>query len=159
MARRANPALIGAFVVGALTLAVSGLVVFGGGRVFRNTKPLVAYFEESVKGLSIGAPVTFQGAKVGSVTDVRVVVDPETLTISTPVFCEVDAARLTEVGGGPLALRADTTRTKELIKRGLRAQLEMQSLVTGQVGIALAFRPDTPLRLTGLTPDYLEMPT
>jgi len=159
MARRANPALIGAFVVGALTLAVSGLVVFGGGRVFRSTKPLVAYFEESVKGVSIGAPVTFQGVKVGSVTDVRVVVEPQKLTISTPVFFEIDAARLTDVSGKTLALRAGPSGVNELIKRGLRAELEMQSFVTGQVGIALAFHPDTPARLTGLTEDHLEMPT
>src|SRR5204862_514948 len=79
MARRANPTLIGAFVVGGLTLAVVGLVVFGGGRFFRLTKPAVAYFEGSVKGVAIGAPVTFQGAKIGSITDVRVVLDTETL--------------------------------------------------------------------------------
>lgn len=95
MAKRANPALIGGFVVGAVTLAVVGLVLFGGGKFFRQTRTLVAYFEESVKGVSIGAPVTFQGVKVGAVTDVKVVIDPKTLTITTPVFFEIDAARLT----------------------------------------------------------------
>src|SRR5947199_9901824 len=84
MARRANPPLIGAFVVGGLTLAVVGLVVFGGGRFFRLTKPAVAYFEGSVKGVAIGAPVTFQGAKIGSITDVRCVLDTKSLKITTP---------------------------------------------------------------------------
>jgi paraquat-inducible protein B len=160
MARRANPALIGGFVVGAVTLAVVGLVVLGGGRFFRQTRPLVAYFEGSVKGVSIGAPVTFRGAKVGSVTGVRVVVDIQTGIIVTPVFFEIDASRLTEASGRKFAFREDATHTNRLFNRGLRAQLEAQSFVTGQVGIALDFLPDTPLRLTGRFEEgYLEVPT
>jgi paraquat-inducible protein B len=159
MARRANPAVIGAFVVGALTLAVAGLVVFGGGRFFRLIKPAVAYFEGSVKGVAIGAPVTFQGAKIGAVTDVRVVVDAKSLKISTPVFFEIDASRLTETSGQKITFRQDAASFKLLVDRGLRAQLETQSFVTGQVGIALEFHPGTPVRLTGLSPEYTEMPT
>ena len=159
MPRRANPSLIGGFVVGAVFLAVVGLVLFGGGRFFRQVKPLVAYFEESVKGVSIGAPVTFQGAKIGTVTDVRVVIDPVTMGIVTPVFFEIDAGRLTESSGGRFSFREDSTKTKALIQRGLRATLETQSLVTGQVGIALEFHPETPVRLTGLSKDHQEMPT
>jgi paraquat-inducible protein B len=160
MARRANPALIGGFVVGAVTLAVVGLVVLGGGRFFRQTRPLVAYFEGSVKGVSVGAPVTFRGAKVGSVTDVRVVIDPQTGIIVTPVFFEIDAARLTDVSGGKFTFREDGAQTNRLFNRGLRAELEAQSFVTGQVGIALDFLPDTPLRLTGrYEAGYLEVPT
>jgi paraquat-inducible protein B len=151
--------VIGAFVVGAVALAVAGLVIFGGGRFFRQTKPLVAYFEESVKGVSIGAPVTFQGVKVGTVTDVRVVVDPESMTVATPVFFEIEAAHLTDVSGKGVVLRGDASGITELIKRGLRAQLEMQSLVTGQVGIGLAFHPGAPLRFSGPSTDYVEMPT
>jgi len=159
MPRRANPALIGGFVIGAVALAVAGLVVFGGGRFFRQTKALVAYFEGSVKGVSIGAPVTFQGAKVGTVTDVRVVIDPATLKITTPVFFEIDASRLTEASGATFSFRQDSTKTRLLIQRGLRARLESQSFVTGQVGVALAFLPETPIKLTGLSKDHVEMPT
>ena len=77
MARKPNPALLGAFVVGAVILAVVGLVIFGGGKFFRSTQSWVAYFDESIKGLAVGAPVTFRGVKVGAVTDVKVVVDPK----------------------------------------------------------------------------------
>ena len=159
MAKRANPALIGAFVVGALTLAVAGLVVLGGGRFFKSMKPMVAYFEGSVKGVAIGAPVTFQGVKIGAVTDMRVVVDPNTLKITTPVYFVIDPDRLTQTSGTKVLLRKDLPRFKVLLDRGLRAQLEMQSFVTGQVGITLEFHPGTPVRLTGLSPDYTEMPT
>jgi paraquat-inducible protein B len=159
MARRSNPAVIGAFVVGALVLAVVGLVVFGGGRFLRVTKPVVAYFEGSVKGVAIGAPVTFQGAKVGAVTDVRVIVDTKNVRITTPVFFEIDASRLREVSGQKITFAKDAASFKVLVERGLRATLETQSFVTGQVGVALDFHPDTPVRLTGLSPDLTEMPT
>ena len=160
MARRANPALIGGFVLGAIVLAVIGLVLLGGGRFFRQTKPLVAYFEGSVKGVSIGAPVTFRGAKIGSVTDVQVIVDTRNDTIITPVFFEIDAGRLHDISGRKYRASSNTQRTmKKLFDRGLRAELEMQSFVTGQVGISLDFNPDTPVRLTGLSKDRLEVPT
>lgn len=160
MPRRANPALIGGFVVGAIILAVTALVLLGGGRLFRHTRELVAYFEGSVKGVSIGAPVTFQGARIGAVTDVRVVVDDAKGTIVTPVFFEIDGGRLTDAVGGKYTAKADgQARMRGLFERGLRAQLEMQSFVTGQVGVALDFHPKAPIRLTGLSKDHLEVPT
>jgi len=159
MARKSNPALIGAFVVGALVLAVAALVVFGGGKFFHDTQTLVAYFDGSLKGIAIGAPVTFNGVKVGSVTDVKVVVDERDGTIRTPVFFEVDANRFESVSGSTIKFRKSIPKLKELTERGLRAQLELQSLVTGQLEVALNFYPGSPLRLTGLSKDHPEMPT
>ena len=149
MARKANPALIGAFVVGAVVLAVAALVVFGGGKFFRQTQPIVAYFDGSLKGIAIGAPVTFNGVKVGSVTDFKVVVDAKASTIRTPVFFEIDADRLQEASGVAIKFQKGAPGLKILVERGLRAQLE----------VALNFYPDTPVRLTGLSKDYPEMPT
>ena len=132
MARKANPALIGAFVLGAIALGVAGLVVFGGGKFFRQTQEWVAYFgDESVKGLSIGSPVTFNGVKVGAVTDIKVVVDPKEMKIRTPVFFEMEAHRFTEASGGEIKFRKGAPGVKIMIERGLRAQLETQSFVTG----------------------------
>src|SRR5439155_18773418 len=159
MARKANPALIGAFVVGAVVLAVAALVVFGGGKFFRQTQAIVASFDGSLKGIAIGAPVTFNGIKIGSVTDFKVVVDPKAATIRTPVFFEIDADRLQEASGIPITFHKGAPGLKLLVERGLRAQLEVQSLVTGQLEVALNFYPDTPVRLTGLSKDYPEMPT
>src|SRR2546425_12057297 len=93
MARKANPALIGAFVVGAVVLAVVGLVVFGGGKFFRQTQTVGAYFDGSLKGMAIGAPGTFNGVKVGSGTNFKVVIDQRANSIPTPRFFEVDASR------------------------------------------------------------------
>jgi hypothetical protein len=56
MGRRANPRLIGAFIVGAVALIVIGLLVFGRGRLFIEKRTYVLYFDGSVKGSNVGAP-------------------------------------------------------------------------------------------------------
>ena len=68
---RANPKLIGAFVVGAVALVVMGFLLLGGAQFLTQKRTLVAYFEGSVKGLNVGAPVEFQGVPVGAVTDIQ----------------------------------------------------------------------------------------
>jgi paraquat-inducible protein B len=157
MARKANPALIGAFLLGAVALAVAGLVILGGGRFFQDTQVLALYFDESIKGLAVGSPVTFRGVKVGTVTDIRVVADQHTREFRTPVLITLEADRFTSVAGGHFRFRREPG--KQLIDRGLRAQLEVQSFVTGQLGIELDFHPGTPVRLTGLSKDHPELPT
>lgn len=159
MGKKANPAVIGAFVVAAVALAVAGLVVFGGGKFLRETQQWVLYFDESIKGLAIGAPVIFKGVKVGSVTAIRVVVDRETVTIRTPVFVEIESHRFTDAAGGKFKFEKGTPGAKLLIERGLRAQLEMQSFVTGQLAVALDFHPGTPVKLVGSEKDVDEFPT
>jgi paraquat-inducible protein B len=61
MGRRANPTLIGAFIIGAVALIVIGLLILGRGHFFSETRTFVLYFEGSVKGLNVGAPVDLQG--------------------------------------------------------------------------------------------------
>ena len=63
MAKKGNPALIGAFVVGALTLAVVGITAFGSGRLFRETYTYVMYFDSDVNGLYVGAAVKFKASR------------------------------------------------------------------------------------------------
>jgi paraquat-inducible protein B len=70
MSTRASPTLVGAFVVGAVTITVAGLMIFSSGRLFRDRYPFVAYFTGSVSGLRNGAPVKFKGVEVGQVTGV-----------------------------------------------------------------------------------------
>ncbi len=159
MGRKANQAVIGAFVLGAALLAVAGVVVLSGDRFFRDSQMVVAYFEGSLEGLDIGAPVTFNGVKIGSVTDLRVVIDPRDESIHTPVFFKIDARHLHDAGGGRITLKRESRRLELLIEHGLRARLELQSLVTGQLVVALNFYPTTPVRLTGRSKRYPEMPT
>jgi paraquat-inducible protein B len=160
MGRKANPALLGAFVVGAVALAVAGLVVFGGGRFFRPRQVWRANFDESVKGLNAGSAVTFRGVRVGSVREVRVLIDPRVGRLQTPVIFTVDARRLATADGQPLNFDADPTLAQRLFEEGLRAQLDIQSYVTGQLSINLDFHPGAPLTLApGAHAGYPEMPT
>ena len=89
MTKKANPKVIGAFVVGAVVLATVGVIVFGSGKFFAKKLIWVLYFPGSVKGLTVGAPVTLKGVQIGTVTAVKVVINRETLTFQTPVYVEV----------------------------------------------------------------------
>lgn len=155
MSKPASKTLIGAFVLGALALVVIGLIVLGSGRLFSERQHGVLYFDGSVKGLSIGAPVMFRGVKIGSVTDIGMRFDPSSLKIQIPVFIETVQERIDRTG--PL-VRSPAKTLKLLIEKGLRAQLELQSFVTGQLMIALDFYPDKPARFAG-DGSMLEIPT
>jgi len=165
MAKKANPAVIGGFVVGAAALLVVGVLVFGSGKFWKTTRPWVSYFPGSVKGLQIGAPVTFRGVKIGQVTNIKAVLNirEEPLTIQTPVYWEFETDRVETVGISRAELdkiqAAGRPVSQLLIKRGLRAQLQLQSFVTGQKFIQLDFHPDAPIRLVGVDPDVPEYPT
>jgi paraquat-inducible protein B len=160
--RRANPVVIGAFVLGAVTLAATVVVVWGSGRLFRHTVTFVSYFSGSVNGLNLGAPVKFHGAQIGSVTQIRsrlaqaATMRPEEFRI--PVWFDVDLQELSELGGRPIEL--DRARLDELISRGLRAQLQLESFVTGVLYLSLDFFPGSPAVLVqSERPDILEIPT
>jgi paraquat-inducible protein B len=143
---RANPKLIGAFVVGAIALVVVGVLLLGGAEWLTEKQTFVAYFEGSVKGLNVGAPVEFQGVKVGSVTDIQLQFLTAEMEFRIPVFLQFEPGRISQVGRH---VEARGQFLKPLIARGLRAQLEMQSIVTGQLMVQLSFLPDTPVKLVG----------
>lgn len=165
MGRKANPALVGAFVVGAIALAVVGLVVFGSGQMFKHTFKFVCFFPGAVDGLNIGAPVKFKGVEIGSVTDIRLRLEGQKAVdalqvsqgVRIPVMIEIDNDKL--VGRGTKGLQ-DPGRLKHTIDLGLRAQLASQSLVTGLLFVQLDFKPDTEATLV-LPPDseLREIPT
>jgi paraquat-inducible protein B len=69
MRKRANPAVIGGFVVGAVALIVIGVLLLGGGRFLAERRTYVLYFDDSVEGLSVGAPLNFKRASAVSQRD------------------------------------------------------------------------------------------
>lgn len=156
MSRRASPTLIGAFVVGALVLVIIGAFVLSSGAWLREKTYAVMYFEGSVQGLSVGAPVTFRGVRVGTVTDVSMSIDADNVVITIPVTVEIAPERVTH--------RGDFTETwsenlRRLVSHGLRAQLEMQSLLTGQLLIDLDFQPEKPAVYRAAQSVHPEIPT
>ncbi len=100
MSKKVSKSLIGAFVLGAIALAVAGVVIFGSGKFFKKTYKFVMFFEGSVKGLNVGAPVIFRGVKIGQVTDIRLRFDLKDLTVMIPVYIEIDPLKSVVVGGG-----------------------------------------------------------
>jgi paraquat-inducible protein B len=158
MGRRANPTVIGAFIIGAVALIVIGLLVLGRGQFFSEIRTYVLYFDGSVKGLNVGSPVELYGVRIGSVTDIHVRYVAETGEFQTPVYIQIETNRIREARF--IQSREERRQNLEsLIQRGLRAQLEVQSLVTGQLIVQLGFYPDTPVRLVGGDPDVPEVPT
>ena len=153
---KASKTLIGAFVVGAAILIAAGLMVFGGGKFMKKTTEFVLFFEGSVKGLSVGAPVLVGGVKVGSVKNINVEYNPKTLVFYVPVIIETEPDKIRLIKGKRISMDKVLPL---LIKRGLRAQLTMGSLITGQLIIELDYYPNTPVKLVGLNKEYPEIPT
>jgi paraquat-inducible protein B len=164
MAKKANPKLIGIFVVGAVALLVIGVVVFGGGKFFAKKERFVLYFAGSVKGLSLGAPVTLRGVEIGKVTGVKVLFNRETLSFQTPVYIEMFADKVQSVGK-MIAEKAvmydkDTADTLDLlVQLGLRAQLDLQSMLTGKLQVSFDVHPGTQVYYANIDKEVRELPT
>ena len=156
MSKQASRTVIGAFVLGAIALMVVGVVVFGSDKFFRKANKNVMFFEGSVKGLQIGAPVMFRGVQVGHVTDIVMEVNAKDLTAFIPVYTEIYPRKIVPIGDN---IVYDQRYLQALIDKGLRAQLQLQSFVTGQLVVNLDFYPDTPIKLVGLEKKYPEIPT
>ena len=154
---RANPAVVGSFVVGAIALVVIGLLVFGGTGWFVERNRYVAYFPGSVKGLQVGAPVDFRGVTIGEVTDIKVLFNPQDVSARIPVIMELDPTEI-EVAGRDIIV-SEEEDAERLIKAGFRAQLQSQSFLTGLLFVNLDFYPDAPVRLVGGDEPYPEIPT
>jgi paraquat-inducible protein B len=127
---------------------------------FTDKVPYVVYFDGSVRGLRPGAPVEFRGMRVGSVTDVRLELDPKQDTVRIPVTLGIEPQRIA-VGDGagnaePYVVMA------ALVERGLRAQLKSGNLLTGELLVDLDFHPESPpatLDRTGEPPLIPSVPT
>jgi len=148
MSGQRNALLTGIFILAAIATIVVAVVLLSGGKLFGNQLRAVVYFEGSVRGLYIGAPVTFRGVKVGEVGSIGIDVDPATLATRIPVGLSIGSGSI-HMGG------ADNEHVRDLpdlVKRGLRAKLVLQSVVTGQTGIDLDFKPNTPAHLLAQGP-------
>ncbi len=150
-------ATIGAFVLGGIVLAVGAIVFFSRANLFSPRRQALIIFDRDVSGLSVGAPVTFSGVRVGSVQSITIQYNADTHTGYVPVTVELEPDRVRVVRmGDNLPAGLDLPN---LIARGLRAQLVTQSFVTGQAQIGLDFAPGTPAILHPHATDLAEIPT
>jgi paraquat-inducible protein B len=147
-------ALVGGFLLGGLALAVAAILLVGGTLLFTPVTRAVTFFSGSVAGLSVGAPVTFRGVRVGSVESIALQLEPRTLEAHIPAVLQIEPGKITweeEHGTG-------TPLLKRAIDAGLRAQLAIQSVVTGQLQVDLDFLPGTKPITSGTNPGMLEIP-
>lgn len=166
MANRANPKLVGAFVLGAIALAIVAVVALGSDRFFRSTNEYVLFFAGNVNGLRIGAPVKFKGVEVGSVTNVLLNLNIEAppqqrsdfAAIRIPVVIELDEHKI--LGRGAVTDFSQPDNLKRAIHYGLRGQLATESLLTGLLYVDLDIHPGTQPKFF-LPPNspYQEIPT
>ena len=158
MSEKANPVLVGGFALGGLVIAIAGLLIFGGGKMFEKKFTCIAYFQESLSGLDIGAPVEYKGVRIGTVSDVRIIVDREKKMLVRPVTIILEPSRLSfKAGEKDRGFSLDGIENS--IKDGLRAKLATQSMLTGKLKIELDMQPDTEAVFKAENSDILEIPT
>ncbi len=158
---KASPKVIGAFVLGGMALLAIGIVVFGGARWLQSRQTVIAFFPGSINGLRVGAPVTFRGVAVGQVTDIKVLFEPQAIEARIPVIFDLDPNSIVEVGDDLTV--SDAELRDRLVAKGLRAQLGMESFVTGLLAVNLDFVADAPPPAYQNRPEfdlpYPEVPT
>ena len=139
MSQRSNPTLIGVFVFGAMLLILAGVLLLTGSSYFTQKTRYVMYFEGSVYGLQVGAPVVFRGVQIGSVQHIDLRYDAGSRQLVIPVVVE-ETPRIRDLSDH--SVQNVLPAPSDLVKQGLRAQLATQSLLTGQLYIELDFHPE-----------------
>lgn len=153
MSEKPHTVAIGAFVIGALLIGIT-LVLFALGSGFgRQRDTIVMVFDGSVKGLTVGAPLALRGVNVGQVTNIELMLNSDSVELIMLVEAELREEDIRRVGN------SDRDLTEELIARGLRAQLRLQSLLTGLLYIQLDFHPNTKVVLSKIDSPYTQIPT
>ncbi len=163
MSKKSNPTVIGSFVVGATVLLAVAVALFGGAELLAKRNIYVAYFTENTQGLRVGANVMMNGVQIGFVTHMALLLDQGDFDSKTEVTIEIlpESYILTDDGVPVGVGGVSEVSHEELINRGgLRASLQAESLVTGQLLVEMRFRPETvPVMRGGEDAPYREIPT
>ena len=129
-------------------------------KAYVESKPWLLYFDGSVRGLAVGAPVELQGIQIGEVTDITLEFDQKKLAFRIPVLIELEPERVKFIGGESKLSTMERKRGMDiLVEKGLRAQLKTGSLLTGQLLIGLDFHSEAPPAKINWDGRYPELPT
>jgi paraquat-inducible protein B len=143
MSQKANPTLIGAFVFGVILITIGGVIFFGSTNLFSKKYVYVTYFNQSVSGLSIGSNVKYKGVTIGKVSNVQLNFRGRNEPPLVKVLYELYAHNLINRRGVEVDL-GNRDITKRAIERGFRSKLDFESLISGQLFIALDFYKNVP---------------
>lgn len=155
MSKKANPTLIGVFVVGAMTIAIFAIYFFAKQTLFTKIDKYSLYFPQSINGLDLGSPVKFKGVEIGWVSDI--LLEFERSSTYVPVIINVPRKKASTETMSSILLNKE--RFLNEIQKGLRASLGLQSFLTGKYFIELDFFPEEPAVFLGINPPYSEIPT
>lgn len=161
MSKQASPTVIGAFVVGAVILIATAFALFGGAQIFAAKNRYIAVFAEPTNGLRVGANVMLNGVRVGYVSDIDLIIDDVSFETDTQVVLELINEDIKTKSGDELdsEFAARFNHERLIQEAGLRASLQMESFVTGQLSVALQLRPETEAVMRAVDPPYDEIPT
>ncbi|KMZ11656.1 Paraquat-inducible protein B [Candidatus Burkholderia humilis] len=123
---------------------------------------VVMNFNQSVRGLSVGAPVDFRGIVLGQVTGIGVRYDQKSHSFMMPVTIDLYPDRLGRRAKEAMpdkGSQASQDMLQLLVKRGLRGQLRTGNLLTSQLYVALDFFPKAPAAKVDTNADPFELPT
>ena len=122
---------------------------------------MLMVFDESVRGLSVGAPVDFRGISLGEVSAIHLQVDPRNNKVLTPVVVTLYPERLRQRAGEANARTPQQRRDliDALVRQGMRAQLRTGNLLTGQLYVALDYLPNAQRASMQWETDPPQMPT
>ncbi len=153
-----KPSLIGAFVLGGILLGVAVVFLLSDSSLTRQSSKFLLHFTGDIKGLQVGAPVNFRGVKIGQVESMSIDYDSRTKQFSIPVVISIEDRM---VGYDGIKKSSEGLfEVREMIRQGLRARLNLQSIITGKLEIELDLIPDSPIRLVGDSDsEYPEIPT
>lgn len=150
--------LVGTFVAGGIILTIFGLVLLGAGSFSKDKPSAMAYFDDSVSGLDIGAPVKFRGVSVGKISKVLLRTPGQSGSdYAVPVVMEFTPDLLTRRGLDQAIISREGL--DESIQKGLRAKLQQQSVITGVLYVELDYFPDTKINLHDGQGELPEIPT
>ncbi|MBK1700683.1 hypothetical protein CKO22_07025 [Thiococcus pfennigii] len=164
MRERVNPTLIGAFVIGAVALALILVILLGGGTLFQQSRHFVVVFDQSLHGLSVGAPVAFRGVPIGQVTSINPVIDADggkLRAVNMIVDIEINRGQIRSAKTSLVDMESynDDELADFFDQQGVRAQLALQSLLTGQLFVNLDFFPDSPVKKVEVTTNHPQIAT
>ena len=149
--------MVGLFMVVGLATLIGVILNYASQRFTTDKEDLVVmYFEESIRGLSVGSSVVFKGVEVGKVADISLLANLREGTFKTPVWVlfnledSIDTIDRAELDNKQML--------DNLIAKGLRARLISANYLTGQLMIELVMDAKTPAVLRG-TGRYWEIPT
>ena len=152
--------MIGLFMAAGIGIFALILIISLRNTIFKSDRDIVVmYFDESLRGLSVGSSVMFKGVEVGQVARIELVANTNDLSFRIPVYVQLNPDQ--RIISHDETLRGKQELLSELIQRGLRARLGVQNYITGQLFIELSLQPDSPLNLKYEASDgnYVEIPT